>query len=154
MSRQRPPHRNVHRGGADLIGLHKQHFVCFGCRKQFRPRGSDGAARRVWDTSADPPHWRWQPPSREHVACPQCRAPMVAAGRDFKAPRRGDRRQWLKVELLLRLGYGFDPGQSGPGPRPRRLSDTVEFMRTWHPHGDSARAVPALLREIARKRPR
>lgn len=79
---------------------------------------------------------------------------MIAIGTDFKAPKQSDRRQWLKVELLLRLGYDFHPGQSGPGPRPRRLSEAVDFVRTEHPRSDTARETPALLREIARKRPR
>lgn len=58
------------------------------------------------------------------LPCPHCRAPMVDAGRDFKAPRRGNVGQWRKVAVLLDADIRFDScGCRGPGPRPRTLAD-------------------------------
>jgi hypothetical protein len=152
MNRPRP-YNYVHRG-IDLSGLHKQHYVCFECRRQFRLPGSEGGWRRDWNTQADDLAWTWKPVSREAAACPQCRAPLHSIGRDFKAPRQRDRKQWLKAELLVRMGYGFDPGPTGPGERPRRLSEVVDFLRTQVAHPDKIRAATQLLREIAKMRPR
>jgi hypothetical protein len=67
--------------------------------------------------------WRGYRPE-DTPACPRCDAPMLDLGRDFKAPRRADRRQWRKVEVLAGAGITFDScGCSGPGPRPRTLAD-------------------------------
>lgn len=58
-----------------------------------------------------------------HPSCPLCRTEMVNLGRDFKAPRADDIRQWRKVEALWARGIRFDScGCNGPGPRPATLA--------------------------------
>lgn len=39
--------------------------------------------------------------------CPICQSTLLDAGRDFKAPRRSDLKQWRKVAALLRAGFRF-----------------------------------------------
>jgi hypothetical protein len=46
---------------------------------------------------------------------------MIDLGRDFKAPRRADKNQWRKVELLAKNGITFE--SCGPGYRPRTLAE-------------------------------
>jgi hypothetical protein len=49
---------------------------------------------------------------------------MIDLGRDFKAPRRADKNQWRKVELLAKNGITFEScGCTGPGYRPRTLAE-------------------------------
>jgi hypothetical protein len=99
----------------DLRGLHKQHFVCFSCRKRFKQRGSEGEGFESTERNAK---------------CPQCAEPMVAVGRDFHCPPARDRRQWLKVELLYLFGIDFAPGWFGPGHAPKELAHVVDFLVT------------------------
>lgn len=55
---------------------------------------------------------------------------MVDVGRDFKAPRRANTAQWRKIEMLVEAGIEFDScGCSGPGYRPRTLSDAKTEMK-------------------------
>jgi hypothetical protein len=94
---------------------HPQHFACFACRKAFKQRGS----------------WLVRRSDLRPFPCPDCTAPMTPLGRDFKAPPRRDRAQWLKVELLHAFGVVFEtptetPG--GPGPRPGKLNEAVDFL--------------------------
>jgi hypothetical protein len=56
-------------------------FACFECRKSFK--------RKL---------------GRETSACPQCGKPMCEMGRQFKAPKLDDAKQWRKVEALVRGG--------------------------------------------------
>jgi DNA-directed RNA polymerase subunit RPC12/RpoP len=59
-------------------------FACFECRKSFK--------RKL---------------GRETYACPQCGKPMREMGRQFKAPKLDDVKQWRKVEALVRGGITF-----------------------------------------------
>lgn len=60
--------------------------------------------------------------------CPQCRTPMVDAGRDFAAPKRTNTNAWKAVELVLAAGLNYDScGCTGPGPRPHTKAE----MRRW-----------------------
>lgn len=55
---------------------------------------------------------------------------MVNLGRDFQVPRKRNRKQWRKVELLFRNGIIFDScGCSGPGWRPRTLLEAEQLVR-------------------------
>ncbi|QWP77451.1 hypothetical protein J5226_03320 [Lysobacter sp. K5869] len=145
MKGTRPPRTVIRR--VDLIGLHKDHFVCFACRKQYRLRGSEGASARVWSASLG--RFEHRSGKREDAACPQCGETLQALGHDFKAPARRDRRQWLKVELLWRFGCGYAMGWDGPGERPRRLSGAVEFLIR---RGHSENEVRVALAELRARR--
>jgi hypothetical protein len=62
--------------------------------------------------------------------CPHCRVEMVDLGRDFRAPRKAATAQWEKVRRLVTAGLRFDScGCSGPGYRPRTLSDVKSQLR-------------------------
>ena len=59
-------------------------FACFECRKSFK--------RKL---------------GREAYACPQCGKDMCEMGRQFKAPKLDDVKQWQKVEALVQGGITF-----------------------------------------------
>jgi hypothetical protein len=95
---------------------HSQHFACFACRKAFKQRGSG------------------HPSGNEILRafpCPDCKSPMVPMGRDFKAPPRRAKDQWIKVELLQSFGIIFEVPvmeSGGPGVRPGKLSEAVPYL--------------------------
>jgi hypothetical protein len=93
---------------------YKRHFACFQCRKMFRQPDNHEMAR----------------PSAPHdFPCPQCRTPMANLGKDFKAPRQVDVKQWRKVEQLYLHGYIFSScGCGGAGPRPATLREVTPFL--------------------------
>jgi len=101
----------------DLRGMHMQHFACFGCRKAFKQRGSEGAV--AVGAAAPPPR---------DFPCPECGRPMPVMGRDFEAPPQRDRKGWLAAEVLHSFGVAFEPGICGPGFRPRALREVVAFL--------------------------
>jgi hypothetical protein len=54
---------------------------------------------------------------------------MVDLGRDFKAPKQGDVKQWRKVAKLYENGIIFSScGCCGPGARPGKLQDVEAFL--------------------------
>lgn len=80
--------------------FYKTHMVCLPCRRSVKAHNG-GAVR-----------------------CPECRAGMLDAGRDFATPRRGDTRAWRALEALLRGGVTFySCGCYGPGARPRSSAE-------------------------------
>lgn len=84
-------------------GLEKKHMACFNCRI---------ALKNV-------------------PTCPHCQQPMVSMGLDFKAPKRSEIKQWKKVEILYKNGIRFGGcGCSGPGYRPKELSEVEHFLST------------------------
>lgn len=86
---------------------YKTHFVCLPCRKVWKGGGSVTGERI--------------PPSKH---CPHCGAEGIDMGMDFHTPRRGDDRQWRKVELMVERGVRFQGcGCRGPGGQPDTLSD-------------------------------
>ncbi|WP_301002368.1 hypothetical protein [Capsulimonas corticalis] len=61
--------------------------------------------------------------------CPQCKTPMANMGKDFKAPRQADVKQWQKVEQLYNNGYIFSScGCGGSGDRPATLQEVQPFL--------------------------
>ena len=68
-------------------------FVCFACRRSFRRPGGD----------------------RDEAPCPVCGNRAIRLSRKFKPPRRGDVKQWVKVETLVALGFRFDTIHDGEG---------------------------------------
>ncbi|MEO7719593.1 MAG: hypothetical protein ABIY70_25600 [Capsulimonas sp.] len=54
---------------------------------------------------------------------------MTNMGKDFKAPRQTDAKQWQKVEQLYINGYIFSScGCGGSGPRPATLAGVKPFL--------------------------
>lgn len=100
----------------DLVDLHQQHFACFVCRKAFKQPDSEETV--VGDEKKQP----------RPFPCPECGQLMALMGRDFEAPPRRDCIGWIVAELLQRFGVIFEPGICGPGFRPRRLREAIDFL--------------------------
>lgn len=98
--------------------IYKGHFACFACRKVFR-HAEHGDLKQ--SLPAD---------QKLVVPCPECRAPMFDIGKDFKAPKQNNIRQWRKVDRLAARGVSFHScGCGGSGPAPKRLSEVDSFFR-------------------------
>ena len=116
--------------------VQRERWVCFGCRKMFRPylaHGSAAETRRRAVNGAVPP-------------CPDCNAPMRRIGRYFKPPRLADVRQWEKVRLLLAHGIDFNGHQGRP---PARLSEVADFLERRAPRSEGERLLKAIARRGA-----
>ena len=93
--------------------------ACFSCRKSFK-------------LSCD----------KEHI-CPQCGKTVYLMGRAFKAPKRRDDEQWMKVQKLYALGFRFySYGEDDP-PLPERLREVNNFVLNY-PHHELRIAEPNL----------
>ena len=129
--------------------IYKCHFACFRCRKMFRQ-----------PSLADLPETR-RPATGEPrvVPCPECYGAMHNLGRDFKAPRQSDLKQWKKVEILLRHGFSYHSCGCGPGPRPAALRDVPAFLAEHEPRSVGEKLLrrisltPASRRKKARQAP-
>lgn len=73
--------------------------VCFSCR--------EGRKASIYDS----PHF-----------CHSCKSPMVEMGPTFKIPRKSNRNQWRKVEILYGGGERFN-SYGRELKLPKRLSD-------------------------------
>lgn len=97
--------------------VYKEHYACFRCRKMFRQPMRHEMARPIGREE------------KRVVPCPQCRQAMTNLGKDFKAPRQTDIKQWQKVQELHANGYSFGScGCGGPGPRPATLQQVEPFL--------------------------
>jgi len=75
---------------------------------------------------------RWE---RANKVCPQCGGRLRDAGSAFKAPKRGDKRAWKIVGMLLTAGILFYPyNLNTPHGRPTKLRD-VEAWIKWYKRG-------------------
>jgi hypothetical protein len=94
--------------------------TCFACRKSFKVHPRHGFVAK----------------------CPQCGGVMYAMGRSFKAPRKNDKEQWLKVQALYSHGFRFFSYRSFPeAPKlPERRKDIEAFVAAYpnHPFRASA----------------
>jgi hypothetical protein len=76
---------------------------------------------------------------------------MASMGLDFKAPKKTDKKQWQKVELLYKHGFTYHScGCCGPGLRPAELRDVEGFLKNNLPESQGNR----LLQRIATARTR
>jgi hypothetical protein len=86
---------------------YKVHYVCVPCRR---------SSKLPWDGVVHP--------------CPQCRAPMVTAGHDFAAPRRGNVSGWAAVAAVLAAGLRYDGFETcGCGREPKFRPRTSAQVR-------------------------
>jgi DNA-directed RNA polymerase subunit RPC12/RpoP len=68
------------------------------------------------------------------MRCPRCRADLVHVGRDFQAPRKGNKSGWDAVATVLAAGKTYDScGCNGPGYRPRTMAQVRQDAteRPW-----------------------
>lgn len=71
-------------------------------------------------------------------------------GRTFKAPKQEDKKQWRKVETLIRNGITFHSyGSHGLGRFPRLLNEAAPFIEKVHRRSENA--GQRLLRKIVKK---
>lgn len=86
---------------------YKTHWACLPCRF----------------TAKHPGGWPHPVPAGEGPRCPHCGEAMIDMGKDFQPPRKGEEKQWRKVELLVAQGYRFHScGCDGPGYRASTLA--------------------------------
>lgn len=80
--------------------------ACFACRKGYKvvPR-DDG-----------------------RPTCPNCGGEMHEMGRAFRAPKRKDAEQWVKVQALYAHGFRFSRYGGEYEPLPSRLRDVGAFV--------------------------
>ncbi|MDP1630718.1 MAG: hypothetical protein Q8L66_04795 [Caulobacter sp.] len=87
--------------------------ACFGCRLSFK---------LICDPTLEP--------DVEH-RCPGCGGALHRMGRNFAAPKKTNRDQWRKVEILWKAGFRFDSFRSFPDaePLPATLGEVEDFVR-------------------------
>jgi len=105
------PMRHVNRFPLSYDRRYLHPHVCFACQKSFR--------RYV------------APPPAGPRKCPDCGGPTVALNRKFKAPQRGDDKQWAKVRYLVEHGYLFRSVVDDSGGKeryPSTLAEAREFV--------------------------
>ena len=85
--------------------------ACFTCRKSFKYPVED-----KFTVSSS-------------KSCPQCGADIFAMGRSFKAPKKSDKNQWLKVEKLRHAGFMFHTNTYESAGYPKRLKEVAAFIR-------------------------
>ena len=123
----------------DFSGPYRQPYACFDCRKCFHSANWERKLSQVVT----------------HL-CPECRQPMHRMGVDFKAPRHADIRQWGKIQMLSAHGFIYAPYGSGPGHRPKHLSEVPNFLQEVARHSEeiknwNRRGAKIEVREAKRK---
>ena len=91
-------------------------FVCFNCRKSFK-RHYDGPP-------CDYPN---------KTTCLECKGVAVNLGRNFKAPKKSDTKQWKKVKFLVEHGFLFQKiklqsDDYDTVPYPETLEEAKKFV--------------------------
>jgi hypothetical protein len=99
---------------------YKDHFACFTCRKTFK--------HFLYGEAVYGRRFEGRPRVQRAAICPRCRTPMADVGLDFKAPRKTDRKQWLKAQLLFEGVGAFSGCGCGREPRPTHLRDVPAFI--------------------------
>lgn len=94
-------------------------FACFDCQKSFK--------RHVEAFPIDYP---------DHMSCPECEGISVNLGRDVKAPKKDDVKQWEKVKFLVDHGFLFQKIRVGASHHdtvryPETLEEAKEFVQTY-----------------------
>jgi predicted RNA-binding Zn-ribbon protein involved in translation (DUF1610 family) len=87
-------------------------FACFDCRKSFKQRLS------------------FSRQANKFLTCPECGKAMWEMGRQFKAPKQSDVKQWRKVEFLVRKGITFHTQRNYKFRNmPKVLREVVPFVQ-------------------------
>ena len=99
-----------HRGPEYLIA-----HACFKCNKSFKLSVESGKTT----------------PN----TCPDCSGKIYEMGRNFKAPKKTDKKQWKKVKLLYSAGFRFFGSGMHDGPQlPEKLCDVEKFINDNQDH--------------------
>ncbi|WP_127539321.1 hypothetical protein [Paenibacillus illinoisensis] len=115
-----------------MSGPYKDTYACFDCRKSFKQTSRHDLAPEVYE--------------RLECKCPQCAAPMVSMGKDFRAPKQSDLKQWKKVATLYRHGFTYHSCGCGPGYRPAELRELAEFLeKSVHKRSEGERLLLRLV---------
>lgn len=77
-------------------GPYKSHFVCFKCRKVFKPHVQRGQS----------------PNCQEVRCCPDCGSELWNCGTQFRAPRRRDVRAWRRLQERVTTRSQYQRGDS------------------------------------------
>ncbi|QSP94191.1 hypothetical protein LPB19_13475 [Marinobacter salinisoli] len=90
-------------------------FACLSCCKSFK---------REFNLAKECP---------AKLTCPDCGGAAHNFGRDFKAPKRSDKRQWDKIRFLFDHGFRFQKIRVGSGhhdvvPYPETMDEAREFV--------------------------
>ena len=110
------------------------HFACFACRKSFK---------QLWTRSEG--HVR-------EPRCPDCGLKMWEMGRQFKAPKRSNLKQWRKVEALVRSGITFHRQRvSDLMPFPAVLREVASFVRRVRDKSDGERLLERMVERKYRR---
>jgi DNA-directed RNA polymerase subunit RPC12/RpoP len=93
---------------------YRMSYVCTKCRKSFK-REYD--VSKPWDIQDGKP-------------CPECGEPTINCGRHFKPPKKTNKDQWEKVELLITNGFPFHKLylETGSIPYPETLAEAKAWI--------------------------
>jgi len=111
--------------------VREMQYACFSCRKVYKQpelRRVNGHFIPSVQTRASKK--KIEEINQNRFNCPQCGKPMEIMGRNFKAPRKENKREWNKVEILLQNGFRFfSSGCEGRGTYPKTLGELKDFLR-------------------------
>ena len=71
--------------------------ACFACRKVFKKPTRYGRVPSKGSPSPQPPQF----------TCPQCKAPLVNMGHEFRAPPMSDEAEWSRIDECLAKGVSY-----------------------------------------------
>lgn len=130
---------------------YKPHFVCFDCRKTFKKpptidlikqNGDWEDYKKVFLQKAYSQHEKFIQENPELAKtlenkyhnrkekCPQCGALMANLGLDFRAPKKGKKKEWEIVKGMYEIGVNFHTcGCSGIGYIPKKERDYVKYLK-------------------------
>jgi hypothetical protein len=78
---------------------------------------------------------------------------MHNMGKDFKAPKQSDVKQWKKVEILFQHGFNYHScGCCGPGLRPAELRDVEAFLADQLPQSEGEKLLQTIAHATASRR--
>lgn len=87
--------------------MRRESFACFNCKVSFKQDGSV-----------------------DERPCPNCNGIMYRMGWSFKAPRKHDKDQWKKVQILYAEGFRFfGSGNYESQPLPELLKEVSDFLK-------------------------
>jgi hypothetical protein len=96
-------------------------WACFSCRKAFKHHGAGDEEAFFFG------HF---PDDHEPRKCPECGGPTYDIGKDTRPPRKQNKKEWKKLELLHQQGFNFEScGCRGPGI-PKNLASITRNQKT------------------------
>jgi hypothetical protein len=121
---------------------YKDHYACFECRKAFRIS----------------PFREWLPPEVHfgavipEVKCPDCKRPMVSMGRNFKAPKRTDIKQWRLIQLLNEAGFFYPPRKCVFGNPPVSPNQVPAFLERCRQNASKGSRLAARYLKVRKRK--